>query len=193
MFYKNILGAAAIAITFAAFLPYILSILRGAVRPHVFSWVIWGLTTFSVFLAQLADGAGIGAWPIGVSGAITSGIALLAWTRHADATITRIDWVFFVTALTALPLWYVTADPLWAVMVLTTVDLLGFGPTLRKAWNLPHSESPFFFGLFAARNAIVIAALEHYSATTVLFPAAVGLACILLVALIAWRRHLLAA
>jgi hypothetical protein len=31
-------------------------------------------------------------------------------------------------------------------------------------------------------------ALEHYSLTTVLFPAAVGLACLLLIAVLAFRR-----
>jgi hypothetical protein len=50
---------------------YIHSIQQGTTKPHVFSWVIWGSTTFVVFLAQLADKGGAGAWPIGVSGIIT--------------------------------------------------------------------------------------------------------------------------
>ena len=66
--YKELLSAAAIALTFVAFLPYIRSIKQGVTKPHVFSWVIWGSTTFIVFLAQLADKGGAGAWPIGVSG-----------------------------------------------------------------------------------------------------------------------------
>jgi uncharacterized protein with PQ loop repeat len=55
MTYKELLGMIAIALTLVAFLPYIRSIFRGKTRPHVFSWVIWGSTTFVVFLAQLAD------------------------------------------------------------------------------------------------------------------------------------------
>ena len=55
--YKTIFSATAIALTFAAFLPYIRSIRSGKTKPHVFSWVIWGLTTFVVFLAQLAEHA----------------------------------------------------------------------------------------------------------------------------------------
>lgn len=51
-----------------ALLPYLLSVLRNQVKPHVFSWVIWASTTFIAFLAQLADNAGVGAWPIGISG-----------------------------------------------------------------------------------------------------------------------------
>ena len=79
MNYKELLSAIAIVLTFLAFLPYIRSIFQGKTKPHVFSWVIWGSTTFIVFLAQLADKGGAGAWPIGVSGIITIYVALLAY------------------------------------------------------------------------------------------------------------------
>src|SRR5690606_38246789 len=102
----------------------------------------------------------VGAWPIGVSGVITIRIAFLAYVKRSDIAITRTDWVFFVSALSSLPLWYFTSDPLWAVVVLTIVDVLGFGPTIRKVYRFPHSESLLFFALFAVRNFIVIMALE---------------------------------
>lgn len=186
---KEIFGAAAIALTLYAFHPYIRGILRGTVRPHVFSWVIWGITTFVVFLAQLASGGGAGAWAIGVSACITLCIAALAFLKRAEIDITRLDWTFFIAALSSLPLWYLSDSPLSAVVVLTIVDLLGFGPTLRKAYALPHTESLSFFGLFLLRNLLVVLALEHYSVTTWLFPVAVAIACGLLMAIIVVRRR----
>lgn len=186
---KAMLTFAAIALTLYAFIPYIRGILKGDVRPHVFSWVIWGITTFVVFFAQLAAGGGLGAWAIGVSGSITLFIAGLAFVRRGDIAITRSDWLFFSAALSSLPLWFFTADPLWAVVVLTTVDLLGFGPTVRKAWDQPHSESISFFGLFLLRNLLVIGGLESWSLATVLFPAAVAAACASLMLLIVFRRR----
>ena len=140
MTYKPLLSAFAIAITLVAFIPYIRTIIRGDTRPHVFSWIIWASTTFIVFLAQLDDGGGAGAWPIGVSGLITAFVALLAWLKRADISVTRIDTAFLVAALSSIPLWYATSDPVWAVVVLTAIDLLGFGPTFRKAWAFPWSE-----------------------------------------------------
>jgi len=187
--YKEILSAIAIALTFAAFVPYIRAILSGTTKPHVFSWVIWGSTTFVVFLAQIEGKGGVGAWPIGVSGSITIFIAFLAYIKRADITITKTDWLFFVSALSSLPLWYVTSDPLWAVVILTIVDALGFGPTVRKAYSFPHSESLLFFALFAVRNALVILALESYSVTTVLFPAVIAAACVSLMAMVTYRRR----
>jgi len=191
LLYKEILSAIAIALTFVAFYPYIRSIMRDETKPHVFSWIIWGTTTFVVFLAQLDGGGGVGAWPIGVSGSITIFVAIIAYIKRADITITRMDWLFFVSALSSLPFWYLTSDPLWAVIILTVVDVLGFGPTVRKSYSQPYSESLSFFAIFTARNLIVILALENYSTTTVLFPAAVAAACIALMVMIVYRRSTL--
>lgn len=189
--YKQLLSAVAITLTFIAFFPYIRSIIKGTIKPHVFSWVIWGTTTFVVFLAQLEGHGGAGAWPIGVSGSITIFIALLAFMKRADIVITKTDWLFFVSALSSLPFWYFTSNPLWAVVILTTVDVLGFGPTVRKAYEFPHSESLLFFALFTARNFIAIMALENYSVTTVLFPAVVAVTCVLLMVMVVYRRRVL--
>lgn len=187
---KAIFSAVAIALTLIAFLPYIRGILGNTVKPHVFSWVIWGTTTLIVFLAQLEAKGGAGAWAIGVSAAITLLIAALACAKRSDVRITRLDWGFFIAALASLPLWFLTEDPLWAVVVLTIVDLLGFGPTLRKAYAFPHAESLLFFGLFLLRNLLVVLALESYSVTTWLFPVVIALACTGLMLVIVFRRRM---
>ena len=187
--YKESLSAAAIILTFCLFFPYIRAIQRGETKPHVFSWVIWGLSTLIVFWAQLAGRGGPGAWGIGVSGVISSYIALLSYLKRGDTLITRSDWVFLLAALCALPFWFFTSNPMWAVIILTFSDLAGFGPTIRKAYFHPFDESVGLFALFAARNGLVILALENYSLTTVLFPAAVGFACLLLTLLLIYRRR----
>ena len=187
--FKLAFSGLAIALTFVAFVPYIFSILSGATKPHVFSWVIWGTTTSIVFFAQIEAKGGIGAWPIGVSGAIAVFIAFLAFIKRSDISITKTDWVFFLSALASLPFWYLTSNPLWAVVVLTTVDLLGFGPTIRKAYDAPHQENVFFFTLFMARNVFALLALEAYSLTTVLFPLSVSIACLILLIFIGYRRR----
>lgn len=185
---KSVPGAVALVLTFVLFFPYIRSILRGQTRPHVLSWVIWSLGTLVVFFAQLKGGAGLGAWPIGVSGLITCYVACISWARRSDLSITIFDWVCLVVSLLAIPAWIISDSPLWAVAILTAIDLVGFGPTVRKACSRPHEERIWFYLLAGVRNALVVLALEHYSLTTVLFPAAVGVACVLLAIFIAARR-----
>ena len=187
--YKELLSLIAIVITFAAFIPYMRSIRCGETKPHVCSWVIWGSTTFVVFLAQLAGEGGVGAWPIGISGLITIYVAWLAYSKQADTSIPRADWLFFAMAMMSLPLWYATSDPLWAVVILTVVDVLGFGPTFRKAYLHPFEEQLTFYVLMCTRNLIVITALEHYSLTTVLFPAAIAFMTSAFILMVLYRRR----
>lgn len=188
--FKVMFSAVAIVLTLTAFIPYIRSILGGSTKPHLFSWVIWSLITTIIFFAQLDADGGIGAWPIGISAAITTYIAWLAFTKRADISITRIDWLFLLSSLGSLPLWYFSSDPMWTVILLTVVDLLGFGPTISKAYDFPHEESITFFLMFLLRNIFTLLALEAYSITTILFPLAVSCACILLCALVIHRRKI---
>lgn len=185
---KEILSLLAIVLTFYAFFVYARSIFDGSTKPHVFSWLIWGLTTCIVFFAQLSDDAGAGAWPIGVSGLITLGIAAMAFARRSEISITRSDYVFLITALATIPIWIVTSDAVWAVIIITFIDLLAFGPMVRKTYNAPYSESLVFICLMAVRNGLAILALENYSITTTLFPGAIGTACILFIIMVSIRR-----
>lgn len=155
----------------------------------MFSWVIWAITTFIVFFAQLEGGGGAGAWPTGVSAIITCYVAYLAYKTLGDIKITQLDWVFFITAMSSIPFWYLTADPLWAVIILTTVDVFGLAPTLRKAYDKPFEESVQFYAITTVRNLISIIALDIYSTTTILFPAAVAFFCVVLIVVVVYRRR----
>ena len=191
--FKQVSSGIALVLTFVLFVPYIRSIRRNVTVPHVFSWVVWAFGTFVVFLAQLADGGGVGAWPIGFSACITGYVALLAYRARSRIEINAHDWVLFLLAVAAIPGWLIAADPFWAVLLLTAADLLGFGPTLGKAYTRPHQEHMGFFAVGGVRNLFVVMALENYSWTTVLFPAAVGIACVAVALLLLLRRAVVAA
>jgi hypothetical protein len=179
---------ASIVLTFVAYAPYIAAIRRRQVKPHFFSWVIWSITTGVVFFAQLTADGGAGAWPTAVSALITIYVATLSWVLRSDIDITRADRGFLLASLAALPAWFFTSDPLWSVVILTVVDVLGFGPTLRKAWAYPYEESLQFYNLFILRSVLSVLALETRNLTTMLFPVAMVVACCVVSILLWWRR-----
>ena len=189
MLLAEFISIVAIALTIIAYVPYVAAIRAGRVKPHFFSWLIWSLTTAIVFFAQLAAAGGAGAWPTAVSAAITIYVAWLSLVLRSDFSANRADWVFLLAALFSLPLWYFTDDPLWSVVILTVIDALGFAPTLRKAWARPHEESMQFYVIFTVRSMLAVWALETRTLTTVLFPAAMVVACILVCGLLWWRRR----
>lgn len=191
MNFYQVMGLASVVLAIASFVPYIVQIRSGTMKPHVFSWIIWSISTAVVYFAQVVADGGPGAWPTGVSGLMTMYVTWLAWSRHRDIDITKSDWLFLGAALASLPVWYLTSDPLWAVVILTTIDVLGFGPTIRKLYQQPYEESVFFYLTFAIRSAVSILALESLNLTTLLFPVAMVLACGAVAVLLLWRRRVL--
>jgi len=174
-YYKEILGLLAAVIGFASLIPYIINVLRGKIKPHMFSWIIWGTATLIVFFAQWAEGGGPGAWQTGIGGCMSLFIAGLAYFKNPELVITKSDWLSFIAALAAIPLWYLTNNPLWSVILLTMIDVTGYFPTLRKAYTLPDEESGGLFLLQTLKNWLGIAAMQHYSVVTILFPATLSL------------------
>lgn len=188
-YYKEIFSFLSVVVTFISFFPYIKLILNNVVKPHGFSWFIWGITTLVVFFAQYIEGGGVGAIPTLISSGVTFFIATLAFTRKRKTEITKLDWLFLVLALSSLPFWYATSNALTAVMVLTFVDLLGFGPTFRKAYQNPFEENITFFGYFILRNVFSVVALEAYNWTTLLFPITISIATLGLIFILIYRRR----
>lgn len=182
------LGLLAIVLTIWALYPYIRSIHLGKMKPHIFSWIIWGSTTVVVGIAQFVEKGGAGSWAIIFSGLITYYIAYLAFIHKSDTSITLTDKVFLGLSMSAIPFWVLTSNPLWAVLILTSVDIMGYAPTFRKSYTNPYEESMPLFSIMTGRNFIAALALEHYSLTTLLFPVATGIANIVLISMILVQR-----
>ena len=190
MNYFEIMGAIALIIGIVSYIPYLISIKKGQTKPHAFSWLIWGLLTAIAFFAQMTAGAGAGAWVTGFTAAISFIIVGFALFK-GEKNITRSDWITFIAALAAIPLWYFTKNPLYAVVLITVIDALAFYPTFRKSWHKPHEENAFTFTLSAFKFFFATLGLEEFTVTTSLYPLSLVLMNGLFVAMIMWRRKVL--
>jgi hypothetical protein len=186
---KEYFGIISIILTFMAYTPYIRSIFIGKTKPHVFTWIIWGLTTFIVFLAQLTDNGGAGAWATGVSSIVIIFIVLLTYFKKLAINITKSDWIFFFLALSAIPFWHLTNNPLWTIAILSCIDTIGFFPTIRKAYIKPFEENLILYSLLVIRNVTSIIALEYYSLITLLFPSTVAVTCSIFIFVVLFKRR----
>ena len=188
---KELLGTLAVVISIVAFIPYIKSIIAGNTRPHLFSWIIWGIITSIIFFAQISEGGGSGAWATGVSAIFTLLIAFLAYRYKSDVSITKTDWCFFITALCTIPLWLFLHNPLLSVVILLMIDCLGFIPTLTKTYRKPYQEHLLIFYLGILGDITSMLALQSYSLTTILFPIITLLQCVVLISTASIRRYML--
>ena len=189
---KEQFGYLSLAFVVIARAPYFWSVIKHKTKPHVFTWIIWGVTTSIAAAAQYAGNAGPGAWATGLT-ALTCFLIVLLSFRQGTWQVTRSDWLFFMAALVALPLWWLTEAPLTAVVIVTFIDATAYGPTLRKAYVKPHEEMAWNFVVNNLKQATSIFAMSAYTITTLLFPSVLFLMNSLLIALLVWRRRTLAA
>ncbi|PZO85412.1 MAG: hypothetical protein DI626_07485 [Micavibrio aeruginosavorus] len=184
------MGAIAIGIGIISYIPYLLTILKGRTKPHAFSWLIWGILTAIAFAAQITGGGGVGAWVTGFTAATSLIIVALALFK-GEKNVTKSDWLTFVTALLAIPLWYFTKNPLNAVILITIIDALAFYPTFRKSWHRPYEENAFTFTLSGIKFIFATLALETLNITTSLYPLSLVFMNGVFVIMILWRRKAL--
>lgn len=167
---KEIIGIISVVIGVTGQDIYLWQVFRGTVKPHIFSWIIWGLLGIIAAAAQYAAEAGPGCWSVGVSAILCLLIALVGFF-YGEKSITRGDWICFLLLLLAIPAWVMTKNPLWAVVIVSAIDAGAFYPTFRKSWHRPHDEGITAFLAYTLQMIFSIAALEKYSLTTALYPA----------------------
>lgn len=178
---------AGFAFAFASAGVYIVSILRGRSKPHIFTRLIFGILETIVFAAQLVSGGGPGAWVTGLSALFAVAIAILC-IKFGTKDITHIDWFLFLGALACIGIWVATNDPLWAVTLAVTIDVLAMIPTYRKTWSSPNTESVLAWLLGTAKYFCSIFALSTFSLITLMYPIEVVVVNTVLIAIILYRR-----
>ena len=139
------------------------------------------------FLAQWSDRAGAGSWGTGLSAAFCLGIGIIALFR-GETHITRGDWIAFLTTVLAIPLWAVTSDPLWSVLLVTAIDAIAYYPTFRKSYAKPDEELAFKYVLTVVRYLLSLLALEHYTVVTSIYQVVSIFMEAGVVILLLWRR-----
>lgn len=188
---KLVLGILAVIIGLAGYVFYIRGIIQGKVKPHAFTWTVWGLLTGIAFVAQVVEEGGPGAWVTGVTAVMSFIFAAVGLEKTSRQYISRSDWLFFVSAIIAIPVWYLTGNPLWSVIIVTIIDALAFVPTFRKAYHYPQTENTWTYFLSGTKFIFGVAALESLTIVTALYPISLILANGIFVAMVIWRKKAL--
>lgn len=187
MTHHEVFGFVSVACAALGYGNYIRTVLIRQTKPHLFSWLVWGVVIGIICLAQLSKGAGAGAWATGFSSASCIVVAILAVTR-GEKDITVSDWVAFAGAAAIIPVWHLTQNPLWAVILGSVIDALAYYPTYRKSYIKPFEENYLLYSLDIVKWMVAFFALGDYSATTLIYPIFCMVANGLLVAMILLRR-----
>lgn len=184
---KLIFGIASGILSAVCFYPYLRDIFKRKTEPHMYSWLVWSLLQIVGVAAQIKGGAGYGAWSLVIGAFFCFSIFLLSF-KYGTKNISKFDILCLVAAIGALGIYLLVNNPVWATIIVATIDFVGFLPTFRKGFEEPFSETPSTFIMSGAANALSIIALQTYSVTTLLYVGSLFFTNLSFASLVLFRR-----
>jgi len=154
-------------------IPYIRDVLRRKTKPQRMAIFIWLVLDVIAVASQVAKGA---TWSVIMPAVSTVEliIGFLLALKYGMGGTDKKDVGALVLAAFGLILWYFTKQPLFALLIVVGVDLVGTTLVVIKTYHHPHTETfstwflNFIAGLFAA------AAVGHWSFTLQIYPLCVA-------------------
>ena len=164
---KETIAIIAAIIAIIGNVPYLRDVISKRVQPHPYTWLVWTIVSGVTFFGALQKGAGVGAIPTGAAEIFTVIIFFFS-LQYGFKQIKRIDTYFLIIALLGLIPWALTKDPTISVIIVVSIDLVAFIPTLRKTWQQPKSETPMLFSMNVVRHILTLFSLQAYNIATML-------------------------
>ena len=192
---KDAMGALAVLIAIVAYGIYAWKSLRGDARPHPLSWLIFGVLTSTGYLVQLDQQAGPGSWVMAITTIVCFLLCVMSFWQ-GERTFPWYEWAFLAAAAVVFAFYLWSRNPGLIATAVTGaprdlliryapeissslaafVSVIGFGPTVTKAWARPHSDSASVFLLNSLKFVPSFFALDSVSIATWVMPAALVIA-----------------
>lgn len=164
---KEIIVVVASLLAVVGNVPYLRDVIKGRVKPHPYTWLVWSIVSFVVFFGVLAKGGGVGVIPVAVSEIFTFLIFLFS-IKYGFKNPPKRDKYFLILALFGLIPWILSHDPTISVIIMVSIDLIGFLPTLYKTFYEPKTETSLLYLTNVVRHSLILSVLGAYNIATVL-------------------------
>ncbi len=181
----NFFGKVAGIISLVAFVPYILSILKGDAKPNQASWLIWTVVGGMLAASYGESGGGDAIW-VPISYVVGPLVIFTISLRHNDGEgWSGLNRLCILISAGSFVLWLVLSSvfgkvpgiPLTVMYVNIFIDGMGALPTIRKSFYEPESEDRFTWMLFISGNTLNLFAVDHWSFATGSYPVYMFVAC----------------
>ncbi|HEY4488340.1 MAG TPA: hypothetical protein VJB97_02395 [Candidatus Paceibacterota bacterium] len=135
------------------------------------TFLLWSIVPFIGSAAAFAAGATWAAVPAFFAGLCPFLVFLASFVNpKAYWRLSTGDYICGALSVLAILLWYITAEPLTALVLALFADALATLPTLIKAWKYPETESSFGFFSSAFSGLMGVLAAKSWAFAEVAFP-----------------------
>lgn len=187
MDFKLFLGISSAILMVIAYIPYLKDLFSYKTKPHMFTWLIWGITQGTATAAVILNGGGFGSIAFVVGTALVFVVFLLSF-RYGTKNVIKKDFIILFFALSAIFIWWFTKNPLFSVILVSLIDGIGYIPTLRKTYEDPSTETPIFWFMMFLTALLSIIALSNYSLVNMLYMLTLMTLNLVMFALILYRN-----
>ncbi len=139
----------AVGFSFAGYAIYLAGLRREIVRPNRASWLIWSAATAmeAVTYAALNPGLAQG-WIFAVSALACIAVVIGIWRRSTWAKPTTVELLCITASLSALAIWLIFRNALWAHLLVVAAVPISFWPTWASVWQDRSRERSPAWGLW---------------------------------------------
>jgi len=159
----------------------------GSSKPHLFTWLIWAITGYTGFGIQLMNGWWLGSLVMLYFAIIPSIIVIYAIFK-GEKNIVKIDYVFLAIAWISLIFWIILDMPIVSILLLLSIDIMAYLPTVRKSFMQPFDETLSLFALVNVWYLASILTFDELIFVNYSYPAALILINTLFIGYILIRR-----
>lgn len=163
------IGQIAGLLSFAAYLFYILSIIKGETKPARSTWFIQLFVGLIILVSYKSSGAEDTIWVVLGDFIGVFCIAILS-IKYGVGGKSKIDIFSFIFSIIALILWWLFKNPAVALLASLLIDFISAIPTIVKTYKEPELEDKFAWTITTLANILSIFAIEKWVFIIALYP-----------------------
>lgn len=176
------------AITLIGLFSYLKDTIQGKVQPNRVTWFLWALAPLIAFTAQIQEGVGLEAvltFSVGFNPLLVFLASFL--NKKAQWKLTKFDFICGGLSVLGLILWFITKDPIMAIVFAILADTLAALPTIVKSWKEPETENYWPFLTAIINSGIALLIIKDWNFATAGFTLYIFSLCVLLTVLIKFK------
>ena len=166
---QEILGGVSGLLIALSCIPYIRDILLRKTKPQRMTWFIWMVLLTIAFFAQLSEG---GTWSLVTTGVDWLGVVVIfiLSIKNGMGGATKLDKLALVGASIGLILWYLTNEPLYALVITIFIDFIAGMLTILKAYKEPETETFIAYMICGTGGLLGVFAVGELNLSLIIFP-----------------------
>ena len=152
-----------------AYIPYIISVIKGDTKPHPFSWFLWGLIGVISLFFYIRVGA-TDTLPLAVRGAVFPFVVFLFSIKYWKGGFSHFDYIVLCLSIASIVLYVLFHSASLSLTTSILADMFVFMPTIRKTYLDPSSESLLSWFIFFLSYMFSVLAISTWTYGIAIFP-----------------------